>query len=782
MADGPARRRPYNRRVRDDVLQQRVALSRIEKTTYRDLLDLYREALREVVREAERGLEGYRRERVDRLLAELRSRTRALARLGERLLDERVGKVRDLVAKDLFRSANGRLPKGAKELVRFDRVADLDIAAALAQRRPRRPFAKLPADQVLAAQRSIALSIALGEGAAKAARRLRARVAGLTKARALLIARTELQEAANVANDAFVEKNATRYKGVQHLATLDPRTCPICGELDGKFYRLGARRPNLPIHPGCRCVHVPVAKRLEDIFPELRKLKLGDDEDDARAEMDGEVPGRTTWKDWLAEKEAEEPGFALPILGRRRYELWKAGKLQLGDFSTAARGIKPLRDLERDLKKKRKARAKKPSPNRRSRSKRQTLADLFPELGRLSGAKKRGKPGKRKRRASAAPRRSTASRGGPKRGSASPSPPGPPSPPRSPPAPSGPPPEDPFGRPESTRRLVPAIPKGEPPIGSARPELPTSPEDVVYSARDAFAAQGIMRQRVSVKPDFERDRARWDARFPGASAYADDRAGGTAYDPTRSRFVDWFVGLAGSAEVVRSLGLDLPPPRLTVEDAKRIFYGVGVVYQEVAHQFGAALPERMTKRDEVIEEGIAQALSRRAVGRLMERRFPERWRGSDAERFWQGTVLATVDPPSSADHAALSYSYYASFADGIVEAASRARGRQPATDPERLRFLSRWKQVDGDGSRRVAWAVDRIVEFAGDALDDEARAALRIDVEMIARNMEEGDPGGRSGSERTPGREILDAFERRRTEAERRRPRREASTREVTSC
>ena len=42
-------------------------------------------------------------------------------------------------------------------------------------------------------------------------------------------------------------------------AVLDPKTCPVCAPLDGQVRRTPAEFPVLPpVHPGCRCVVLPV--------------------------------------------------------------------------------------------------------------------------------------------------------------------------------------------------------------------------------------------------------------------------------------------------------------------------------------------------------------------------------------------------------------------------------------------------------------------------------------------------------------------------------------------
>lgn len=67
-----------------------------------------------------------------------------------------------------------------------------------------------------------------------------------------------------------------RKSGVKHYvfrATYDLRTCPVCGALDGKVFRvedaeMGVNYP--PMHPGCRCTTLPkLSKEAEEMMAPL---------------------------------------------------------------------------------------------------------------------------------------------------------------------------------------------------------------------------------------------------------------------------------------------------------------------------------------------------------------------------------------------------------------------------------------------------------------------------------------------------------------------------------
>lgn len=80
---------------------------------------------------------------------------------------------------------------------------------------------------------------------------------GLPRARARAVSRTVITTVANEAElSALRKSSATRY---EYVATLDERTCPVCGGLDGKTFPLDDAKAGVnfpPMHPNCRCTHI----------------------------------------------------------------------------------------------------------------------------------------------------------------------------------------------------------------------------------------------------------------------------------------------------------------------------------------------------------------------------------------------------------------------------------------------------------------------------------------------------------------------------------------------
>lgn len=92
----------------------------------------------------------------------------------------------------------------------------------------------------------------------------------------MLIARTEIMRASNLGALTIYEQNQDVLSGWEWVATLDERTCPICGGLDGQVFRWGSRQAQPPSgsHPGCRCTIVPVLRDTELMDKVLKRPRV----------------------------------------------------------------------------------------------------------------------------------------------------------------------------------------------------------------------------------------------------------------------------------------------------------------------------------------------------------------------------------------------------------------------------------------------------------------------------------------------------------------------------
>ena len=168
------------------------------------------------------------------------------------------------------------------------------------------------------------------------------------------LASTFLQSTNNYAREqTIMEHFAEVVTGWRHLGTLDGRTCLRCGPLDGKTYGLKESKPTLPLHWRCRCLYLPETG--ESYFREgtraavkedLRIVHHRDGSTSTKfsvAEVE-QVPAKTTYQSWLKGQLEKDPEFVKEVLGKGRFELFKAGKLNLNRMVSNGR-IKKLSEL-----------------------------------------------------------------------------------------------------------------------------------------------------------------------------------------------------------------------------------------------------------------------------------------------------------------------------------------------------------------------------------------------------------------------------------------------------
>lgn len=143
--------------------------------------------------------------------------------------------------------------------------------------------------------------------------------------------RTALQSFANETRSRVYEENEdyfgdleTEFK-YEYVATLDARSCLVCGKDDGKLFRTLKECPQIPRHRGCRCVILPY---------------FGGDAGEKRASKDGYLDDKVTFEKWL---EKQSPNIQKEVLGKTRYELFRKG-LKIKDFvdNGSVIGIKQL--------------------------------------------------------------------------------------------------------------------------------------------------------------------------------------------------------------------------------------------------------------------------------------------------------------------------------------------------------------------------------------------------------------------------------------------------------
>ena len=122
--------------------------------------------------------------------------------------------------------------------------------------------------------------------------------------------RTLLQSFAEEARESVYRENE-KYFGVgddkyEYLATLDARTCLVCGNYDGKKFKSLEDAPHVPQHRNCRCLIIPYF----------------DIKDDTRASKDGQVSSKIDFATWLEEQDEKTQK---EVLGATRFRMYQEG-------------------------------------------------------------------------------------------------------------------------------------------------------------------------------------------------------------------------------------------------------------------------------------------------------------------------------------------------------------------------------------------------------------------------------------------------------------------------
>jgi SPP1 gp7 family putative phage head morphogenesis protein len=163
------------------------------------------------------------------------------------------------------------------------------------------------------------------------------------------LTRTAITETSNFISNTTYKLNDDVVQGYQYVATLDSRTSLICGRLDGKVYSLSNKNaPQPPQHFNCRSTTIPVIKSANQLLNtnnnRLQKRKIAGLSDSRRASINGQVPDKTTYPEWLSSQPNQ---VKLAVLGnQKRVTLFNSGKVKFSQFSNKDGKLISLKQLE----------------------------------------------------------------------------------------------------------------------------------------------------------------------------------------------------------------------------------------------------------------------------------------------------------------------------------------------------------------------------------------------------------------------------------------------------
>ena len=162
------------------------------------------------------------------------------------------------------------------------------------------------------------------------------------KHEAAALIRTSVMQVAQTVRRALYDANADVLQGLQVVATLDARTTPLCRALDGTQYNLdgtpmnGGRPlpPGPPFHWNCRSTLIPIFKPYSELdgngdLSRKKQDAIERMDKGTRASMNGQVPAKMNYEDWLKSQDEETQK---EILGEARWELWRKGVIGMADM------------------------------------------------------------------------------------------------------------------------------------------------------------------------------------------------------------------------------------------------------------------------------------------------------------------------------------------------------------------------------------------------------------------------------------------------------------------
>lgn len=203
-------------------------------------------------------------------------------------------------------------------------------------------FADLSRNTRKKVNEALRTGIMQGETSQQLIRRLKATGGPLnwTRHQMATFARTAIGEISNAAARETFMANKRVIKAERYVATLDGRTTLICIDLDGYVIRPVGGSPRPPQHPNCRSRTSPIVKTWEELG--IKGLK--EPPESVRAALGGPVPQKMTYPAWL---KTQSEAMQRRVLGRTRFDLWKAGKEDISGFVNRGRNIISVKTLRK---------------------------------------------------------------------------------------------------------------------------------------------------------------------------------------------------------------------------------------------------------------------------------------------------------------------------------------------------------------------------------------------------------------------------------------------------
>lgn len=338
-----------NLTIRDDSIAHQAWMVRLYRTRAAGMVKALRAVERDILERIERtNPETFTRYHLEQMVTRVNDMVRELTAVGRAQLTQ---DVHDVVKREtawLAGTVNRDIPVAVDVVGPHLTAVYSAVSSSPMSGQPIRDWwSDMDRGLRSAIDREIRIGHVEGQSPMQIARRLRGtRRAGYSDGvfgrvvhrRVEALVRTALSHAQHVAREEFYRENDDLIGGVQIVATLDNLTSLICMNYDGRVFPVD-EGPRPPFHPNCRSTTVPVVKSWRELGFDRDELPEG-----TRASIDGQVPEATRFPQWIAAQSEERQ---LQVLGRARFDAWKAGKVALSDLTAESR-VLTLAELNLD--------------------------------------------------------------------------------------------------------------------------------------------------------------------------------------------------------------------------------------------------------------------------------------------------------------------------------------------------------------------------------------------------------------------------------------------------
>jgi SPP1 gp7 family putative phage head morphogenesis protein len=349
-----------NDRLQDSQLRHEISLAGYARGTFRRQKNLLDRAINDLTFQLSK-IEGktFTRKRLERILKNITETNVVLTKGLSSNLDEDLRLLADHEASFQIAATQNAYPfELALTTVTPAQIHTAAMARPFQGKTLRDWFRKQSRDIQDAYQSAVRLGFVEGESIPQIVRRLKD-VDKRGRNDIEKIIRTAITHEAQVARNKITEANSDLFSSEEWVATLDGRTCPICGARDGKRWPIG-EGPFPPAHINCRCQRIPVTKSwrqlgfdgLDEDQPLSTRPFVADNRPVSKIPQNqrDQVIGTTTsktYQEWLSGQSA---AFQDQTLGKTKGKLFRNGDLPLDRFVDRRSNILTLDQLrERDM-------------------------------------------------------------------------------------------------------------------------------------------------------------------------------------------------------------------------------------------------------------------------------------------------------------------------------------------------------------------------------------------------------------------------------------------------